>query len=1005
MNIRILGLVALFLTCALCAPPASAQTNVADQAELNNLLQNWGTSLETSIRLPAGDFVIDAARLTDASGNIPRDLLIRGVGNTSGPVGGPVTRVSINGLAQFKLGRLSFENLVLTSGTLRANDSVPGLRSVSLHRVRLEAANIQVANGGGLTVTSSFIAGGNLVTVGPGNAAIKRNTFFAGGLTLSPQTSGEVSYNLFEGVTPAGPFEGPIQGFSNFVRGNTDLGGPNYPGFAIQEGETIPPEPIYTEVGDDWDGKLRFELRARTPISGLPLGITEDFEGDPIVGASVQIGADEVNLPFPTPEWIECIITGPDQSTLYETSNNTVPIVRGGVPLDIQMRIRIQGASDIYRPQIEVVVQPEGITATTGTEVITTVVDDADITPDGNDFIRFELTFTPPSDPENWDGLARVLLRLDNADVTTPSGIVSARANEILIDSTPPLIPSGILASSASSPDDATPVLCNGWTRQTDGTPDSEVAPHFFFNAPTTLTANFSVNVEDQAPSVDRGNGTFVPTASNFLDLPKAQSDNLSNSPADPVTNNSRLGTVSWAQNSLTPVGATATATHGTLSGTGTDVSWTIALPAQTGLPEVKAWTADLIVTDRAGNSTTVPLSTYFWWMPPNSTFANITADSKDPAAPSFSWELFMNGSTASASELPKECPSNVQFKICRADDSAQLGTTGWIEVLDWTPASTAGAVGPNTVFATGSGGSVSLVDLFRNYLGQTIIVIPRSLDPAGNPQTIPDLDVGTTTTLTLEDLDSAGVSFAGPYIIPSRPPEGSLDTIVTTTLFLNRLDTGNNGLWEVDTDETSFGAGPNVPLTPLRACNQRLEGQFLVDIAVPDNLPEDQALGDLSVEYVVLEDGKVVATGNIFRKNTPEPARLMLPTDLLEMANGGNTSPTSAISPGVNETAFLNIAPANCNRTLRDRLGDDGVVPRAGETDVAGRPLPRARTRPVQYTLIFTATTDEDSGTIYPERDPDALYDPTPTVVRFTVLPDQNNDSDAPPIKANSRP
>lgn len=1005
MNIRKLGLTALLLSAALWCRPAGAQVNVNNQAELTALLQNWALSAETSIRLPAGDFIVDAIQLADGAGNIIRPLSFIGAGNNRVANDPNVTRLTINGAAQFKLGTLSFENLVLLQANIRATDSVPGLRSVYLHRVRVEGATIQVANGGGLSITSCCIVGGTFATQGPSNVTVERNTFLGGGINLSAQSTGRVNANLFDGVLPAGPFDTAIQGFNNYIKGNSDLGLPGKPEFALAEGETVPPEPLYTPDAGDWPGKLRFILKAKAVGASLSVAVTQDFEGDPISPGSPEIGADEVGLPFPTPQWTVCTISGPAGATLYDDANNTVPIVRGGVPINVAMTIRIQGASDLYRPKIEVVMQPEGIFDTTGPAVISGIVNPADLRANGADDIEFTFNFTPPADPVNFDGLAKILLRLDDSDVVTPSNITTTRANEFLVDSLPPLIPSGVGLTSVSSPDDASPTNCNSWTRRTDGTPDSILEPHFFFNAYPSLQALFTVNVEDQSAAVTRGNTTLTPETSGFLAAQEPLAGDVANTPPDALTGNSQFGTVSWRNNTVLSQGGTATASHSTGGTAGTDVTWTVSFPAQTGVPLARNWDADLIVTDRAGNSATVPLSTHFWWMPPNSTFANVTADSKDPASPSFSWELFLNGSSASAQQLPAECPSSAQFKVCRALVPSALDVSGWEEILDWTPATEAGAVGPNTVLPTGSGGSISLVELFRNYLGQTIIVIPRSSDPAGNAQTIPDLDVGNTTNLTLDELTQAGVSYAGPYLIPSRPPEGSLDTIVTTTLFLNRLDSGNASLWDVDSDETSYGAGPNVPLTPLRACNQRLEGQFLLDIAVPDNLPAGTNVDDLSVEYVVLEDGKVVATGNLYPRNANATARLMLPTDLIDLATGGSASPSTEFRSAYLDASFLNLAPQNCNRSTRDRLGDDGQVPRAGELDDNGRPLTRYRTRPVQYTVIFTATNDANSAQKYPDRDPDVLYDPTPTVVRFTVLPDLSNDSDTPPIKANSRP
>jgi hypothetical protein len=775
-------------------------------------------------------------------------------------------------------------------------------------------------------------------------------------------------------------------------------------------------------------------------ITGIT-NVVKDFE-DETIGGRPQIGADEKEIAIPAPAWTDCIILGPVDATLYEYPTYTppaVPIVGANTP--VAVRIVTEGLftdeqlADTGALNVVIRVTPQ----LGGATPIDFPVAIEDIQP-GNATRREYIIDTEISGfgklDHSFDGLATISLLIDLdplananlAELNTFAGVLagatSLERRQLFIDTLAPEVPRLIDATSIASVADTSVVTCGGWSLNTTTGAIEGVPAHFLFNPDTSLDVGFSVVVND---TTDNGFGVTVP-ASGFVSGSPIPGGDLAADIDDAIFGKSTLGAVSWVGDPL-PVNIVPSTTNDVIHApvsTGMQVTWNVRGTVTS--PVATAWQANLRVTDRAGNFTDVPLPTYFWWLPEGSTYAEVTNSGVTAENPRLEWQLaFATGGPATniASLLPAECRPQARFLLCRSLTPTAPLDGGWESVggLDWTDPPTPGAALPSSLMG---GGVNTLYNLVNSQIGEQLIIAVKMIDPAGNVQSASGLD-SLVTSEKLNDLANANVGFVGPFGGPTSAPAGSIDTSVSVRYFLNRVDRGNEALlWNVDDDETTYGSGPNVPITPLTACGQRLEAEFLVNVGVPDVLPENIVPEDISVEFQVYEDGKIVARGNLLRQLNEDrepgdplpPMKLMFPTDLLAIAgNGPRYSSTDIFmpngpnaqdplqAPGQDDCAnFLAEPPIECGRRggdFPDRLGNDGTVYKPGSTNADGSPKISARQRPVEYKVVFFATNDTiSSGHL---RASNFLYDLTPVVVRFVVTPDQLPDSEPPSIKVKS--
>lgn len=1026
------------LCCAFAPGARAVVVPVSDSVSLVTALANWSNG-DLTIELAAGT-TYDATSAAIDQVRLNSEILVTGMPGelTLGPsatdTATTALAIAVNFGFQLKSnGNSLFLNQIKFRGQILANENLGALSTVNLNRVWFDGGvtdSITVAPGNTLTAFASSFTGGTIDCYG--TASFTRCTFMAGTYNLNPP-SGAV--NLTANLFKVNPNINPtVSGSFNYIDG---LGNPlqaTNPLFALKATEVIGGGPVFPSLptaANAW-GKLDFALRpiaSVRPVIPLATVAGRDFEGESIGTLRYEIGADEVGVDFPVPVWNSCQITGPAGATLYVNDTpRSIPIVREGVPLEIAITATVRGISGSSQVELHVVSEHDR------SPLVTTPIPDIfplDVTnADLNGRFTTVVTYVTPGGVAA-NGLAEVQLYVNGLSIVNYGATNTIADRQILIDTIPPALPAFINDSLAPGA-----LGCGEWSLDPSGFPVG-TRPHFMYTGYPTLTTDFRLDLTDLAPVLPDG---FITAYVAGFDAARPADDaDVVNWPKrDAVFGNgtvgySALGTAVWTNPAFdgAPVQPAALSVTPGATGASSDVRWTLTFTGTAATPLVEKWDAEITITDRAGNETTIPVdySPRFWWMPEGSTFANVTPDN-DAYNPQFSWSLGMTpGSNASVYDLPQgACVPTAQLLTCFADTPADLANSGWdSDGVSWTLGTSITNVDANT--RMGDAGQFSLGELFATHLGAAALVLVRVQDPAKNVQSIAG-EIGQSsliaTTATTTDLYTDYDYFGGVYEIPARVAEGALDTIASARYFLNRTDRSDvSRLWAVDPDETTYGVGPNVPLTPLTACGQRLEAEITVDVSVPDNLPGNVLPGQVSVEFQLYEDGRLVALGNLVRRdiNSTEPFKLFIPTDLLEGQGNGTTASTQTRGVATNGVftpndfdvaSFLNFPPPPCessadlhrlnnDRTSAngygDRLGDDGDP--ATKDLTTGDIVNPYRTRSVAYTLVLRATNNAASSNGYTNT---TIFDTTPATIHFYVKPDTTTDSGVPPIKSNKK-
>lgn len=1011
---------------AAAAAPRVAALPVANVAEVTNALQNW-TVGDLTLEFQAGTYELNTAILpgvpwATASLPMPGSLTLRGLDPFPGRV---VVQVS------FPLRPASAKSVTVEamkfSGPIDTSLATPGGAVVVFNRVWLDAAGgptgANINPGSSLFMKSCCVTGANINARGISD--IRRCTFISGTLELGSAVNATLNSNLF--IAPPNGIGGPnVTGALNYLPGMSSVGAPE---FALDGSEMVPSTPPFDTngTGNAWPGKLAFSFRPRGAFTTPGGGPVQDFEGQTIVTTRNEVGADEVGIDFPLPAWVSCEITGTAGATLYAEPDD-VPIVNGGAPLTIEVvgrNMTNEVAEAIEDLEFALVFQrfTDGVTEDTLLPRLELPLDfdSGEATGDSTNF-SFTTTFTPPATID-WNGIITVYLKVGAEVFLNTELDTTFLDQQFILDTVPPRIPAAIDFSAVSSTADTNGVVtCGGWQRvinpDTDADAPDGTAPHFFLNSAANFDVTFTIPLEDG--SVPRIDGTLTPP-SGFLNAPLTTSDTSYTITQfdDAVFDVRGIGTARWTEDTLGVLPALGTSATATASAT--QARWTISASdienADITTSVVRDFEANLAIVDRAGNETVVPLSARFWWMPPGSVYPVVTATGT-AKNPGLSWApVFANASTASPGDLPPGCPILATILPCGLNG----GTWESLSGLDWSQNTTARSI--SREFRVGTNAEATLDEVFRGALGVDAMIAVLITDPAGNDQNGGPIETSLATNETIIELtggdggnhDRVGVTDI--IAIPSTPPDGEIDTAASVKFFLNRTDRGDiASLWSIDPDETTFGVGPNVPLTPIAACGQRLEVEVTVDAFAPDVLAQGNTASDLSVEFQLFEGGNLVARGNLRRpvnSNSTEPFKLYIPTDLMDRRGGsdrGTTfSGTNVFIPdniGIDAVEFLNQPPSPCESSaglhnlnaalVGDRLGDDGN-PENKDTD--GSAKRGFRSRPVAYTLVLTATTYPSSSI---ERQDGFEYDATPATIQFFVKPDISTDSSVPPIKVN---
>lgn len=1031
------AVVAVFALC--CVFGAKARAVDVSPATIAAELSTW-TAGDLPLKLAPGvyDLTTVAAPQLAATG-MPGNLTIQPADAVDSLA--PIESITLN--LRFPLkpnGHSVFISRMKLAGTI--DTLATPLAIVSLERVWLDGGvgptGILVRPNCSLVMSACAVTGGNVQINCGGAASIERCTFREGIFNF-PSTVQPVvlNANIFE-VLPV--LSASATGSMNFIRGGGAIQESTNANFALDVGQVLGNEPRYlgTSGATAW-GKLEFSLQPLealnvTAIASLP---DFDFEGQGIDEADKEIGADEVNREFPTPEWISCKITGPVGATLYvNDSVETIPIVHAGVPLEIDIVAKVPGitASEVVKLLVYSEYELTLPEANRNPVEVPLTIDTPDV--DG----RFTATGTYiSSSGDDWNGYAEVRLAVGvNEDEITRYALGNSDdTRQILIDTVPPNLPDFI--NSSLSPG---ALGCGDWLLDTSGVPVGG-RPHLMYKSYPALSVDFTLPLADELPLWSDGNRSVNDPAGfeaprlqddpRVVDWPRVDAVFGNNSTTAPK-GYSGLGTAVWTNAAFDgapalqqPIGKTVSSSG---LGTTSSVQWRIQFNGPSTLfPNVVKWDAEIVITDRAGNETVIPtdFSPRFWWMPPGSTFASVGEDT-DALNPQFSWSLGMTpGSNASNLDLPSDsCITQAELLTCFATTPTDPNFSGWDSGgIGWTDPTTVRSVDSNT--RMGANGEFSLGELFAANLGLPAAVMVRVTDPAGNPQEILGMGPGslTATTSNVSQMANDFDEIAGIYLIPARVAEGALDTIASARFFLNRTDRSDESrLWSIDPDETTFGVGPNVPLTPIDACGQRLEAEITVDVSVPDNLPGEVDASQVDVEFEVYEEGRFVAAGTLSRRgNDPSaPMKLFIPADLLEgrgnpttAAGNSRSDPATGVLVEQESTdfpdpaAFLNFPPPPCESSSNlhisnnpdqygDRLGDDGDP--ASRDLITGDVVKPYRTRAVAYTVVLRAR----SGTLASGTTDAARFDTTPATIHFYVKPDTTTDSGVPPIKSNKK-
>ena len=867
------------------------------------------------------------------------------------------------------------------------------------------------------------------------DASFVRNTFM-NAATFQLQAAG--NYNLFQNLfagTTAPSLTGNIVGQNNYFAGPIPIDTDN---LFVRLGETFPLDGPAFAQSPQFPGQLAYPLFSRFPINTTSYTVptflgSSDINGTAVLNTSLQIGADELlanstDLVFPS--WTICTMTL-DKNVLRTGSTEdypNVPIVNGGVTATVHVETR-----NIFRTKANI---PTGdyrfvLVSEDETEV-EELADLADGNVDANGILSADFTIPIGSlgglgNEDRFDGFTEIRLQLGDSFVRpgqASAGInvdVLASDATLLIDTLKPALSGDIEINDITvvGTFTGTRKLCPPVTSLATGAAPTQT-PLIILNQTGALDARFSIGMTDAA-ATDR-------TPSNFLLTgPLNAGSGTYNYDLDSAFAYYKLGVASWGGQAddlpVAPGTTGASATHA-----GATTTWRFVAPAATTTPPLaQDWTGNMQAFDRAGNASDVTVPIQFWWMPPGSTWARITGDNLNPKNPAFTWDLQINSTSGSAANFAAACAdqSVAQFLVCRALNAADLDNSGWESLggLDWSDPTAAPAIDEFTMM--GPGGAVAFGDMVRNALGETLIVVVRATDPAGNVQDVGSLGTALTTSATLNDLNANNVYFAGPYQIPARLSTGEVDTTAAARYFLNRIDRPReSGLFEIDPDETTYGSGPTVPITPLTACGQRIEAEITVGMSLPDVLlPQEQNAA--SVEFRLFESGRMVARGNLRPKLDENGAKILpmkfyVPSDLIKAAEGqdlnrnvevfipesrNNDDPQAG--PVREDTAdFLNFPPPTCRAMfpsdLPDRLGDDGEVFGPGETNDDGSRKVSARSRDVTYTLELFTVTDSSSSSHYPLGA--TYYDDTPATIQFTVKAGTTQDSEPPRVKINTK-
>lgn len=864
------------------------------------------------------------------------------------------------------------------------------------------------------------------------DASFVRNTFM-NAATFQLQAAG--NYNLFQNLfagTTAPSLTGNIVGQNNYFAGPIPIDTDN---LFVRLGETFPLDGPAFAPAPQFPGQLVYPLFSRFPINTTSYTVptflgSSDINGTAVLNTSLQIGADELlanstDLVFPA--WTICTMTL-DKNVLRTGSTEdypNVPIVNGGVTASVHVETR-----NIFRTKANI---PPGdyrfvLVSEDETEV-EELADLADGNVDANGILSADFTIPIGSlgglgNEDRFDGFTEIRLQLGDSFVRP--GVASAGINvdvlasdaTLLIDTLKPALSGDIEINDVTVVGTITGTrkLCPPVTSLGTGSAPTQT-PLVILSQTGALDARFSIGMTDAA-ATDR-------TPSNFLLTgPLNAGSGTYNYDLDSAFAYYKLGVASWGGQAddlpVAPGTTGASATH-----TGSTTTWRFVAPAATTTPPLaQDWTGNMQAFDRAGNASDVSVPIQFWWMPPGSTWARITGDNLNPKNPAFTWDLQINSTSGSAANFAAACVDQpvAQFLVCRALNSADIQASGWESLggLDWSDPTAAPAIDEFTMM--GPGGAVAFGDMVRNALGETLIVVVRATDPAGNVQDVGSLGTALTTSATLNDLNANNVYFAGPYQIPARLSTGEVDTTAAARYFLNRIDRPRqNGLFEIDPDETTYGSGPTVPITPLTACGQRIEAEITLGMNLPDVLPDN---ANPSVEFRLFENGRLVARGNILpdaERDPNLPMRFYVPSDLIDVAEGSDRNPycdvfvssspedagTLTGPPADNVADFLNFAPATClalnPSDTPDRLGDDGDPAVAGALNDNGTRKVGNRNRDVTYTLeLFTVTSGVSSSRA--NRDPSVFYDDTPATIQFTVKAGTTQDSEPPRVKINTK-
>lgn len=970
------------------------------------------TPADLSTSYVAGSLTVDERETTSLGITVPTGL------NS-----GPVSTLDVQGL---KLeGTMTF-------------------RTINLKQVHITGGNIIASTT--LGMKSCFVSGGTIRANGTGNTLI-RNTFRGGTLTLTAAT---LNGNLFDGVTPP---TANISGINNYDAALADAGTAT---LFIGRANVFPlGGPAYAGgggTGSDWvtGGRLRFPLVALNGQTAPTSGGHADFDGtESYNDPDIQIGADQSPGAVPTAhnwsatevEPINDAVTVLGAEVAAGTATTQALILGPSNGIDLHITLSGLFADVPTNSAYGLVIVPQRLRGNLNDAVTNHATELSPLLPlaqaNGTttanlgvlDFVFEDILVSAlanigatTANPHPFDGLAEIVL------VAGGQVLPATPPIEILIDTAPPVI--GKIDSTtafdlASGTNQPPALTCGSYTGQQgiDSLTGGTTAPAVqYLVSSSNLSFTLSLPLGDPAPA-----GNTTAATAGFMAV-----RTLTAFGQDPTFGNALLGDAGW--NGTLPFTSVGTATASATGAPSTPLqtairSWNFVLSGVTPLPEASSWDGHVKAYDLAGNaSEEVPVR--IWWMPQGSTWASVVAASDSDQDPKFSWNVQMRQASG-VSVMPEfGCGwvPKVRYVVMSSDNAPLWDTNGWssTEDLGWSAFTTDGTIGMTSPAGPAGGGTIS--DLVQRNLGDTLAIIVQAVDPAGTTQPVLGLDTTpagpVSTTNTLGNLLNATgfgnptpIASAGPYFLPTHPREGSLDTMVTAKYFLNRVETNDRlSLWEINGDEVTYGAGPNVPLTPLKACGQRLEADFTIDVGLPDS-----SMDQYSVEFRLYENGVLVARGNL-TQTVPSPIttlHLLVPTDLLNVAmrqdaagspNPYNTTvfvPTQHpgndpyAGPVAADTAkFLNFPPQGCNSDRQDRLGDDGPVTRAGETDPDSQKLKEtSRSKPVTYTLWLQTNNRPASSNQYPP-DADKIVDASPATISFTVIPDLSPDSEPPRVK-----